>query len=181
MATAGALIREYFGPLRRLPCWHVTAEYGSWLSLRFGRPRLDVREGNPKAKSERLRRRNVFVEGDFLLWVEMGAWDLLENGKRSFHSEQPRSYLRRAAASLESQKIVGVELDANPTSTVLTFDFGSSLHIRPTDDAEPDEALWHLYSRKRCLTLLANGNLEHGLSANRKPRRATATALTYAA
>ena len=180
MATASALIREYFGPLRALPCWHVTAEYGSWLSLRFGRPRLDVREGNPKARSARLKRRRVFVEGDFLLWVEMGAWDLVENGKRRFHSEQTRDSLRRAAGCLESQKLVRVELSTTPTKTVFTFDFGSQLRIRPTEDAEPDEALWHLYSRKRCLSMLANGTLEHGLLANRRPGRATAAALTYA-
>jgi hypothetical protein len=180
MTTANALVREYFGPLDGLPCWHVTAEYGSWLSFRFGQPHLDVREGAPESKTKRLKRRRVFVEGTFLLWVEMGAWEILEDGKRLFHSEQSRRYLRRAAAHLEAQKVQQVTLVANPISTVFSFDFGSELRIRPTEDAESDEPLWHLYTQKRCLSLLASGTLEHGLSANSKPRRIAARSTVYA-
>ena len=130
---------------------------------------------------ESLKRRRVFVVGEFLLWVEMGAWELFEGGKRLFHSEQPRSYLRRAAARLDSQQLSLVELTCNPVSTVFIFDHGSRLHVRPTEEAAPDEPLWHIYAQGKCLSLLSNGTLEHGASENRKPRHTIARATVYAA
>lgn len=181
MTTAHTLIHEYFGPLTDLPCWHTTSEFGSWLSLRFGQPRLDIREGNPDAKSDRLKRRRVDVEGDFLLWIEMGAWELVENQERLFHSEQPRASLRRAAARLEGQKVSGVEILTAPFCTVFKFDLGSTLHVRPAEDAEPDEPLWHLYTRDHCLSLLANGRFQYGLFVSRRLRHTAARAISYAA
>ena len=100
MPTTKFLLREYFGPLAGLPCWNVKAEYGSRLSFNFGTPHLETREGNPDAKISSLKRRAVFVTGEFRLWVEMGAWEILENGKRIYHSDQSRAYLRRAASQL---------------------------------------------------------------------------------
>ena len=181
MATARTLIREYFSPLSDLPCWNTTSEFGSWLSLRFGQPRLDIREGNPGAKSDRLKRRRVVVEGDFLLWIEMGAWELVENQKRLFHSEQSRASLRRAAARLEGQKVSGVEILTAPLCTVFHFDLGSTVHVHPTKNAEPDEPLWHLYNQEYCLSLLANGKFQYGLSSSFKQRHTTARVISYAA
>ena len=181
MATTRALLREYFQPLEKLPCWNVTAEFGSWLSIRFGQPHLLVREGNPKSKLKGLRRRAVFVEGEFLLWIEMGSWRLLEDGKQLFHSEQARAYLRRAAARLDSQKLSRIELTLHPSKTVFAFDHGSELHVQPTEKAQPDEALWHMYGAGRCLSLLANGIFEHGATQNRKPRQTTARASIHVA
>src|SRR5215213_4517459 len=178
MATPSSLLREYFGPLQGLLSWHGTAEFGTWLSLSFGQPRLTVREGKPQAVSKLLRRRRIFVEGDFLLWIEMGAWELFEDGRRLFHSGQSRRSLRRAAARLEAQRITRVEITADPVGTVFSFDLGSQLHVRPTEDAEPDEGLWHLYSSDRCLSLLANGTLTHGPLTD-KPRSTAARAVIY--
>jgi hypothetical protein len=146
MATPSSLLREYFSPLKGPLSWDATAELGTWLSLRFGQPRLTVREARPEAVSRLLRRRRVFLEGGFLLWIEMGQWELLEKGRRLFHSGQSRRSLRRAAARLEAQRISRVEITADPVGTVFSFDLGSQLHVRPTEDAEADEALWHLYS-----------------------------------
>ena len=162
MTATSSLLRKYFEPLKNLPCWDVTAEYGSWLSLHFGQPHLKIRERDSESKLKSMRRRAVFVESEFLLWVEMGAWDLFDEGKRAFHSEQSRGYLRRAAARLDAQQISRVELMADTVSTVWTFDLGGQLIVRPTESAKPDEPLWHIYGKDRCLSLLANGVLEHG-------------------
>lgn len=179
MATTSSLFREYFGQLKGLPCWGASAEFGTWLSLNFGRPHIRVREGNPKAESERQRRRHVYVNGDFLLWFEMGEWEYFENGKRRFHSGQSRAYLRRAAARLQSQCVARVQLVAQPAEMVFDFDLGGQLRVRPTSDAEQDDPLWHLYAHDRCLTLLANGTLEHGAS-NLKPAKIKAHPAVYA-
>jgi hypothetical protein len=182
MPNAQSLVREYFGPLRGLPCWHVTAEYGSWLSLRFGQPHLKIREADPRARVKTMQRRAVFVEGDFLLWVELGAWQLMHGAEVAFHSEQSRAYLRRAAARLDGQKLTHIKLSPGKPETEFTFDSGSTLVVRPADGAEPEESLWHVYSESKCLSLLAGGALEYGSTRRSVPRRvAEIGSVSYAA
>ena len=174
------LLSQYFEPLKELPCWNVTAEYGSWINLHFGAPHLDIREGNPASTARSMNRRVVFVEGEFHLWIEMGAWEMFENGKRVFQSEQSRSYLRRAASRLNGQKLVKVELQAQPVATVFGFDEGAQLKIHATPDAEPDDPLWHIYSAGNCLSLLASGTCEHGLSNESLRAQVRLETATYA-
>ena len=181
MPTTKSLLREYFEQLAGLPCWNVKAEYGSWLSLNFGTPHLETREGNPDAKIGSLKRRAVFVTGEFRVWVEMGAWEILENGKRIYHSDQSRAYLRRAASRLDSQKISVVALLGDEKTTVFSFDQGSQLHVRSVETADADEGQWHVYCHGNCLTLLANWTLEYGPSKGTKRRQITANAAIYAA
>lgn len=157
------LLGHYFSPLNELPCWNATAEYGSWIRLQFGAPHLNIREGNPASTISSMKRRAVFVAGDFELWIEMGAWEMFENGKRVFHSEQPRNQLRRAAGRLNGQKLLKVELVVHPMATVFSFDEGSQLKVCATTDAKPDEPLWHVYSASNFLSLLASGTCEHGM------------------
>lgn len=180
MASTRSLLREYFGPLANQPCWNASAAYGSWLSLNFGPPRLDVREGNPASSVQRLRRRSVLVKGEFLLWIDMGAWDLYEEGIRLFHSEQARACLRRAAGRLDAQKLVSVAVRTSPVRTIFTFDLGSQLHVRSSETAEPDEPLWHLYSHDNCLSLLAAGTLQHGAANASQPKQTSARSSAHA-
>lgn len=155
-------LSQYFSPLSELPCWNATAEYGSWIRLQFGTPHLNIREGNPASTINGMKRRAVFVAGDFELWIEMGAWEMFENGKRVFHSEQSRNQLRSAAGRLNGQKLLKVELVSQPMTTVFVFDEGTQLKVCSTADAKPDEPLWHVYSAGDCLSLLANGTCKHG-------------------
>lgn len=179
MTTTSSLFRDYFGQLEGLHCWQVSSELGTWLSLSFGQPHVRVREDNPHGKSERLRRRHAYVEGDFFLWFEMGEWEYYEKGKRRYHSGQSRAYLRRTAARLQSQCIARVQLVEQPAKMVFDFDLGGQLLVRPASDAAQDDPLWHLYAHDRCLTLLANVTLEHGESNNNKPARLKARPATY--
>lgn len=180
MPSSRSLLREYFGQVADLPCWHVTAEFGSWLSLHFGQPRLEVREANPNSRALALRRRAVHVVGDYLLWIEMGAWELHQSGCAAFHSEQSRAKLRRAAGCLDGQKVVAVRVSGR--STEITFDFGSVLRVNPTSGAEPDETLWHMYARDNCLSLSADGKFEYGPSTAPPAKRIlVAGSVAYAA
>ena len=156
------LLSQYFSPLNELPCWNATAEYGSWIRLQFGAPHLNIREGNPASTISGMKRRAVFVAGDFELWIEMGAWEMFDNGKRVFHSEQSRNHLRRAAGRLNGQKLLKVELVAQSMTTLFVFDEGTQLNVHATTDAKPDEPLWHVYSAGDCLTLFTSGNCKTG-------------------
>lgn len=181
MPSPQFILNSYFRPLRSLPCWLVTAEYGSWISLHFGEPRLRISEGTPNAPLRSMRQRAVFVEGDFLIWIEMGEWELFQDKKLAFHSEQRRAYLRRAATNLDGQQIKQVEVVAKKRETHFTFDFGSELIVRPTAEAKPEEPLWHVYGKHRCLSMLANGNLEYGPSRNKILKRIRAGNYSFTA
>jgi hypothetical protein len=60
------VFREIYGK----PCWNVRPGYGSFLTLEFGKPHLDVREPAAASKDDSLRvqrllaRRSVFVHGE---------------------------------------------------------------------------------------------------------------------
>lgn len=162
-----------------LPCWEASAEFGTWLSLRYGQPKVKIREGSPAGETERQRRRRVMIDGDFLLWIEMGEWVYFEDGKRKYHSGQSRAYLRRVAARLQSQCLSFVTVLELPSIVRFEFDLGGCLLVRPAQDAEPDDPLWHIYAFDRCLTLLANGTLEHGPSSDVKRRKMRMKLCTY--
>jgi hypothetical protein len=179
VTSTTSLFRDYFGQLEGLPCWETSTEFGTWISLRFGNPTIRIREGNPDGETERQRRRRVYVEGEFLLWFEMGQWEFFENNKLKFHSGQSRAYLRRAANRLQSQCLASVEFLPDNTESKFEFDLGARLIVRPTADAEDDDSMWHLYTRDRCLTMLANGTLEHGPSRAKRRSRLKAKLASY--
>ncbi len=179
MTYTQSLFTDYFGQLAGRPCWEATAEFGTWLSLSFGKPHVRIHEGNPDSQSEHQRRRQAYIQGDFLLWFEMGEWEYFEDDKRKFHARQSRAQLRRAAARLQSQCLCGVQLVALPAEMVFDFDLGGRLRVRPSPKAEPDDPLWHLYAYERCLTFLASGTLVHGASSSRKLGRIKARLCPY--
>jgi len=163
-----------------LPCWEASSEFGTWLSLRYGQPQIKVREGNPSGENERQRRRRVFVDGDFLLWVEMGEWEYFEHGKRKYHSGQSRTCLRRVAARLQSQCVSSVDVIELPATVRFEFDMGGCLVVRAEKNAEPDDSLWHIYAFGDCLTMRANGKLEYGESKSKRLRKVQAKLCSYA-
>ncbi|WP_148293024.1 hypothetical protein [Comamonas sp. B-9] len=162
MLHTTSLLAEHFSLLAAQPCWQCTANYGSWLSLHFGQPRIVVREPVPNAKALAMRRRRADVQGDFLLWIEMAAWEYSEDDKPLLHSEQPRESLQQAAARLQGQCISGVRLLHARTETIFDFDQGGQLRVWPHGDARADDPLWHLYLPEKILTLQANGHIAHG-------------------
>ncbi len=174
-------VRRYFDRVAGQPCWHATAEYGSWLLLNFGQPKLNIREANPSSNSELMRRRNVVVEGDGLLWVEMGAWELREGRRRLFHSEQSRTYLRRAAARLDGQCLIRLEIQTVPLRSVFFFDHGSVLAVWAHESNEDGAPLWHIHGGRSCMSLLAGGQLEYGPAQGQSPRRTAASSVACAA
>lgn len=162
-----SILRGYFRKVSGLPCWGVQSEFGTWLSLEFGEPRLDIKEAIPDSKF--LNRRRVFVKGPYSLWIEMGSWELYEKGSRPiFHSGQVRKQLRRAAARLSGQILIGISQSKRPVVTEFTFDHGYRLRVTAYYRARKDEPLWHLYTKRGVISLRMDGKLEHGIAKQRK-------------
>jgi hypothetical protein len=61
------------------------------------------------------------------------------------------------------------------------FDEGAILSVSATDEAEPDEVLWHLYSGSRVLVLYARGEFQYGALSRNAPSKCKVESLHYAA
>jgi hypothetical protein len=176
MSGGTALTGKYFANLHALPCWNSFGEYGTWLSLYFGRPRVVVHEALKRSRLKRLRRRRAYVSGEFLLWVEMGSWEYSDrDGSRIKPSS--RKTIRHAAKLLCGQSLRRVVVKPRAVETIFRFDYGT-LRVWPYRDLQPDDPLWHLYTPKRVLTLRRDGMLSHGLS-NGKQRLIRSNTCSY--
>jgi hypothetical protein len=122
------VFREIYGE----PCWNVKPGYGSFLTLEFGEPHLEVREPTVASKdaSRKVRRlfalRNVFVHGEWHLRIDSCAWEVLSNGKHIGNGSTKRS-MRRAAVLLEGQKLIRFSFLPEKVWCVFEFDLGATL------------------------------------------------------
>jgi hypothetical protein len=155
------VLKRHLRRLSGLPAWGGSAFFGTWLSLQFGEPRLEIRE--PVANAGRFgRRRRASVVGQHHLWLDMCHWEIFEDSRRRFHSGQSRLLLLRAAAHLEGQILVGVSLSLRPLLTEFEFDGGSRLVARRYPRAASDWELWHLYSPRSYLGLTSDARIHWG-------------------
>jgi hypothetical protein len=178
MTDGATVARAYFRHLHGLPCWQAYGEFGTWLSLHFGAPRVVTREAIPDSKVKSLQRRKAWVDGEHFLWIEMAAWEYAEpRGPRL--KSRSRESIRRAAAILCGQVLKSVTIRPRSRQTMFRFDHGV-LTTWPYDDLQPDDPLWHLYTKNRCLSLHANGLLSHGPSASDNHKTLPAKACAYA-
>ena len=141
-AGPSSIVRRVLDPLLGRPCWNVKPGWGSFLTMEFGRPALEIRDPihchGPRT-SEKVRkllaRRRVIIHGEWHLWIYCCDWIVSFKGKQVGDSRSPRSY-RRAASELDGQKLVGIAIDPRSTRTVFEFDLGGSLETRPYDQDE---------------------------------------------
>jgi hypothetical protein len=150
------VVRRLYGK----PCWGVKPGFGSFLTLEFGKPNLEVREPvvASKAASERVRqalaRRRVQVHGEWHLWIYCCHWEVLSGNKRVGDSSS-KTKIRRAAEFLNGQKLIGFAVSPGNVNCVFDFDLGASLKTRPYDK---DGEQWLLYGPShKVLTLRADG------------------------
>ena len=125
---------------------------------------MRIREPYKEASIETLRRRMAYVRGEHKLWIEMADWELRESSRRTFHSEQRRHQLRKAARALQGQCLTSVSIGTRPLRTTFYFDHGSELLVVRYKRANPTWALWHFYTRRTLLALLSSGRLCHSSS-----------------
>jgi hypothetical protein len=136
-------IEAPFRPLLGRPCWNAKSGYGSFLTVEFGEPHLEIQEprrARPRS-SERVRqllgRRHVTVRGEWHLWIYCCAWEVLTGdevvGDSALHSDS-KEPIRRAAEELNGQRLTSVTVDPSRGRSVFHFDLGSRLETRPYDE-----------------------------------------------
>jgi hypothetical protein len=144
------------------PCWCVRPGYGSFLTMEFGRPHLEVREPIAASKGasakvrKALARRNVSPRGDWHLWVYCCDWQLLSRRTRIANSSR-KVTIPRAADVLNGQKLIRFSISPREILCTFEFDLGATLITRPFDRKSEQ---WLLYGpRQRVLVLRADGHV----------------------
>jgi hypothetical protein len=133
-------IADAFVPLIGRPAWGVHQGYGSFLTLEFGEPRLEISEPT-KLRSQRL----VTVRGEWHLWIYCCGWDITQDGDRLANHEAEESSIRQATAQLDGQCLERLWLEPGTVVTHFEFDLGANLTTYPYDsDAEINEQ-WLLF------------------------------------
>ena len=156
-------------PFKRIygkPCWQVKVGYGSFLTLEFGEPHLEIREPIVAKRVSRivrhhLARRMVTVHGDWHLWIYCCEWEVLSAGKHIGDSSTKRK-ARIAADSLDGRKLTAFAVSARTAQTVFKFERGTNLRTRPYDKSSEQ---WLLYEPSgMVLTTRADGRYSYGRS-----------------
>jgi hypothetical protein len=158
MRTA-PILQRVFSEIYGKPCWNVKPGHGSFLTLEFGKPHLEVREpivaGKGATRKVRmvLARRNVFVHGEWHLRVADCAWEVLSNGRHVGNGSTKPS-MRRAATFLDGQKLIRFSFISQGVGCIFEFDLGASLRTLPYDRKGEQ---WVLFTPKqKVLTLRAD-------------------------
>ena len=150
------------------PCWRVSPGWGSFLTFEFGRPHLEIREpivppanASPKV-AQSLKRRRVFINGDYHLWIKCCNWKVLCRKKLVGESTSPES-IQNAADALDGQKLTGFSISPKQMRCVFEFDLGGVLETRPYG---PQNEQWLFYDRRvhKVLVLRADGFYSHDRS-----------------
>jgi hypothetical protein len=163
------VVQTAFKPIIGLPAWNVKVVHGSFLTLEFGDPRLSVREPiniDPKESiSPRVRKafqqRLVTVHGDWHLLIYCCNWAITENGRLVGHSESSRKQMAKAAALLDGQQLISVQVRPDRMAWGFQFDLGGCLTTWPYKDHKVVEQ-WSLYEPSgRVLSVRDDGRYEH--------------------
>ena len=147
-----------FSPVFGRPCWNVRPGYGSFITMEFGEPHLEIREPKQASHSvssrvsELLARRTVTVHGEWHLWIYCCEWSIFNSGRLIGSSEDPSSF-ESATQFLDGQALTSTATESS--TTTFTFDLGGTLTTKPFD--EKSEQWMFFQPDGFILTLRADG------------------------
>jgi hypothetical protein len=145
-------LEEIFSPVIGKCAWQIRRGYGSFITMEFGNPHLEVRhprlvDGLPRVQ-KLFQRRIVTVVGDWHLWLQHCNW-AIRTSSSSISSEETDNPLvvDECLEELNGQILLSVEPSAiTMASCTMRFDLGGSVEIYPMLD-EPDEDQWSLHQK----------------------------------
>ena len=165
---------EVFRPLYGVPGWNVKKGHGSFLTFEFGAPHLHIREPRDPGEAfsarvrESLNRRNIFVHGDWHLWIYCCSWVVSMRGQRIAESESDDSTIDAAAHQLDGQSLVSVTGNRDKRSWTFVFDLGGMLETWPYGSGwDAATVQWYLYQPDgMVLSVGADGTYKHELGSD---------------
>ncbi len=163
--TITRVFESVFEELYGKPCWGVKQGFGSFLTMEFGKPHLEIREpiiastGASKKVRASLAKRGAYVHGDWHLWIYCCAWEVLFNDKQIAHSESSDNRIKRATNFLDGQKLLRFSIVPRGMRCTFEFDLGGILKTWPYGRRHEQ---WLLYEPSgKVLTLRADKYFSH--------------------
>lgn len=155
--------------------WAVKQGHGSFLTLEFGMPSLQICElmdVPPQASMQSrsgLQRRRVNVVGKWHLWIYCCNWSISFMGREAAYSESSREAIAFAAEQLDGQRLSYVRRHSAQGTWIFTFDLGGELTTWPYGN-DPLEEQWLFYEGEsgRVLTVRADDCYSYG-PGNQRP------------
>jgi hypothetical protein len=155
------IFERLFKKIYGKPCWRVSPGYGSFLTLHFGEPHLEIREPSvakrsASAKVKRLlQSRTVLIYGQWRLWINCCNWKVLSKGKLIGESSS-KPGIQRAADFLDGQNLRQFSIMPGQSRCRFTFDLGGILETWPYNDHGEQ---WFFFDSpvRKVLTLRADG------------------------
>jgi hypothetical protein len=144
-------VRRAFAPLLGLPAWLVRRGHGSFVTLEFGAPHIQIREPIASAAdaAEQTRtgfaRRRVVPRGDWHRWIYCCHWSVSADGKRIAWSEASDAEIDAATDELDGRLLTDVGVDPTGGASKFSFEDGVSLQTWPYDDSVDEQ--WMLYAK----------------------------------
>ena len=149
-SSALSTVEEVFRPIVGKWAWHVRRGFGSFLTMEFGEPRLEVRDPRDLAEdvSDQVRRnfkkRRVTLVGEWHLWVQYCDWAILTPNSGVSNRETDAKKVDQCLEELDGQALVAVDDNAARASCLLHFDLGATLELSPSLDSD-DNDLWTVH------------------------------------
>ncbi|HYD51450.1 MAG TPA: hypothetical protein VEA99_02440 [Gemmatimonadaceae bacterium] len=166
-----SLADGFFDPLIGLPAWMVRRGHGSFITMEFGEPHLQIGQVEEKrlhiaGAPERAAGRFTKFGGRWHLWVYCCDWHLELDGVELAHNETDDVTMNRALGFLDGQQLHEVHINPADAATTFTFDLGCILHTRPAPPGlykDPPVEQWFLYEWDGdVLVVREDGTFTHG-------------------
>jgi hypothetical protein len=142
-------IKDLFAPLVGQLVWQVRRGVGTFLTLEFGIPHLSIREpivASPDSLARvrrNLKRRGVYVTGDWHFWVQYGEWKISTADGVLQSCDPIGSPSEECLRDLDGQSLLSANRGKLANSCSFRFDLGGVLEIWPSVEIPDDQ--WSLY------------------------------------
>ena len=129
------------------PCWNVRQGHGSFLTLEFGQPRLEVREpleapgASPRVR-QLLARRQVTVGGGWHLWIYCCGWRLSQNGEDLAWWSSVEEKVEVGCRELDGQALREIVLSPDRGAARFRFDLGGIVLDFAEDDHQGMDSVY---------------------------------------
>lgn len=130
--------------------WAVSQGYGTFLTVNFGGPHMEIREPINASESaspdvrRNLARRRIHIVGDWHLFVQYADWKIFTINHSAGSGDEWSDTVKNSLEELDGQRLLCVEVGAAAHSCVLKFDLGGELHISPSPEIVDDQ--WSLHA-----------------------------------
>lgn len=128
--TLKQIIEKSFEQLKTLPCWGVKQGHGSFLTLEFGQPHLDIIESKTR------KRRRITVHGDWHLWIYCCYWVIKDDGQTLAHCESEREEINQALQKIDGQMLRKITLGPEFACAEFEFEWGVKLQTEPYEHTD---------------------------------------------